>query len=256
MQVSQEIVSEKLQQLLSLAQLTDKLKRKPTCSCGHICKRPIDATLSPIQNGDMFKHPAIHRRSNLTFSADAMRSKFGRPRSRPLFPTKVIVQRFLPVQPGMNQSYGVVSNDGSLPKSLNTTASAGMTRRDDECHHITIQSADGEISQILTTKINQLTEKRGAGGGGEGSSNSFGSFMDLSLPTSGLTITQDEEFVYSNTPLMSPMRIIHESPVEDVGMEDVSLSSILGHLESVSSSKHTNEVSKVKRILMNNEGLF
>lgn len=250
---STESISNKLKQLLAIAQLSDKTKRRAgNCTCGHICdhrKSKNEALLSP-QNGDiLFKHPNIPPRRNPGFlNNDSMRPrllKTYRNRVRPVFGGKqVIVQRILPVKPGMNQSYGVVTNNDNTKPSTSKHIDADSKLSSEnfpECT-VTIQTADGEISQILTAKMNQLSEAKSSSTSSElYCTDSFKSLMDLSLPemtsVHDKEVVDDEEYVYPSTPLMSPMRILRELPVgDDYEVEDVSLSSILGHLENACKS--------------------
>lgn len=250
-----ESISMKLRQLLLVAQLQDKTKRRGTCACGHVCdhrklnKGSNDSVLSPQNNDSLFKHPNIPNRRTQMFNnvTEGMRSRLAklyRPRTRPMFTGKqVIVQRLLPVQPGVNHSYGVVTNNENSP--IASTSKRKDTPTLQESNHnatntctVTIQTIDGEISQLLTAKMNQLSETKTPAE--LCNTDSFKSLMEMSL--SDMTHAtgarkdmpdEDQEYVYPSTPLMSPMRILHESPIDDgYGVEDVSLSSILGHLEN------------------------
>ncbi|XP_063704196.1 protein cramped [Culicoides brevitarsis] len=246
-----ECISVKLRQLLMVAQLQDKTKRRGTCVCGHVCdhrklnKTNNDLVLSPQNNESLFKHPNVPNRRTQMFNTisdgNRMRlSKLYRPRMRPMFTGKqVIVQRLLPVQPGANHSYGVVTNSESSPiastSKQNSSAIAPEETPNNACT-VTIQTIDGEISQLLTAKMNQLSETKTPAE--LCNTDSFKSLMELSL--SDVTNVagakdlsdDDQEYVYPSTPLMSPMRILHESPIDGYNVEDVSLSSILGHLEN------------------------
>lgn len=260
---TRESISMKLKQLLMVAQLQDKTKRRGTCACGHICdhrklnKPGNDLILSPQNNEGLFKHPNIpNRRTTQMFAnvSEGMRSRLAklyRPRTRPMFPGKqVIVQRLLPVQPGVNHSYGVVTNNetGPIPStSKQNGAQEANHVAPNECT-VTIQAIDGEISQLLTAKMNQLSETKTPAE--LCNTDSFKSLMELSLPdmTSAGTNKDlsdgEQEYVYPSTPLMSPMRILHETPIDDgYSVEDVSLSSILGHLESACNAEQENEQS-------------
>lgn len=262
-----ENISMKLKQLLLVAQLQDKTKRRGTCACGHMCDhRKLnknggnDLVLSPQNNEGLFKHPNIPNRRTQMFAnvSEGMRSRLAklyRPRTRPIFTGKqVIVQRLLPVQPGVNHSYGVVTNNNDNSPIASASKQNGvqgtqqeLTATPTECT-VTIQTIDGEISQLLTAKMNQLSETKTPAE--LCNTDSFKSLMELSLPdmtsagTSKDLSDGEQEYVYPSTPLMSPMRILHETPIDDgYGVEDVSLSSILGHLESACNTDQENEQS-------------
>ncbi|XP_037050338.1 protein cramped isoform X2 [Bradysia coprophila] len=282
----------KLKQLLALANMTDKVKKKSNCSCGHFCDNRLNKSrnstevfprsfvsnkIYPSSHNDngLFRQPVLPLRGGLShieaykLSLNSRNKQSRWLKSRNNRPSKqVIVQRILPLQPGMAQSVvtagmdfmtnGIIRPNGltstisreanHLKKSFSnnnvdshksnkstddvdapTTSSATVTTSDKSIE--TASSSNSVIEIIDESRSPEQPQKPAE----VDDDPCIQSIMDLSLPSPMSNGNMDEYFSY-NQPPMSPMTILRQSPTDPKWFEDnvndFSLSSFLGQLDS------------------------
>ncbi|XP_055304646.1 protein cramped isoform X2 [Sitodiplosis mosellana] len=321
-------LSNKLKQLLMLASLMEKTKRKTSCACGHYCDRGVnkmkkDEVLPrsfisnktyPASHNDsaLFRQPVLPTRTShahfepYRLNMNAPRNKQNRwvKGRNTRVQKQVVVQRILPLQPGITQPYGVyaapdinypIENSMIKPSSSASSSTSSVEYKsilteenlsrmnhlsEDDNPNLRSSSIDKSSSNSSTQNNednSSASEHQKCDSGIEScdmidsgdnepeysasdadqmdsdeeennrirqrlnEDPGIQSLMEISLP-SPIPINHSVDEFYSDgidsQPAISPMRILRESPVPtdskwlDEHINDFSLSSFLGHLES------------------------
>lgn len=177
------------------------------------------------------------------------------------------MQRLLPLQPGIAQSYDfLMTNDMNNSEQLRNTGYSNQqirsSARTETCTSTTASTSstaqNGNSSQLDISKLLDMNEPNEDNQSKEDENNSddakddtdsisndpgIQSLLDISLPSPISISSRNDECIYSDftdsnsQPPMSPMRILRElpSPADakwfEENMHDFSLSSFLTHLE-------------------------
>lgn len=193
-----ENISNRLKQLLLVAHMNDKQKRRPCCSCGHICdkklkkceristpeefvfKKPISVTQTSASTMDGHSND-LQPISNYTHSRwYRMRNNI-----RPVYPSKqIVVRRLLPEQPettANERDCEIISSCNGAPPNASNEAP------EKEVENKVINTPDESLSKILEDKIRNLNEtdsETSNGFAGHISESSLKSLLDLKIPNS------------------------------------------------------------------------
>ncbi|XP_031636606.1 protein cramped [Contarinia nasturtii] len=180
-------LSNKLKQLLLLAGMMEKTKRKTSCACGHYCDRGMNKmkqkdevlprsfisnkTYQPSHNDSaLFRQPVLPTRSShfeqYRINMNSSRSKQNRwMKGRNNRAAKqVVVQRILPLQPGISQPYGMLAAPDPITYSIESSVIKSSTSSSSSSSPSSSSSL--EYKSILTeenlSRMNHLTEDASA----------------------------------------------------------------------------------------------
>uniref|UniRef100_A0A1B0GHX4 Polycomb-group transcriptional regulator n=2 Tax=Lutzomyia longipalpis TaxID=7200 RepID=A0A1B0GHX4_LUTLO len=271
---TESLLGRRLSQLLLISSMMDKTgRRRTTCSCGHICDKSFKIRETEpklfTNDGALFKHPIApprnypdsYRYVNVMRNNRAFRWLKPRSHRSSAFPSRqVVVQRILPLQPGVKPSYVTASVDYEEPSSppppsvsrtkfTNTPRSSAPTATVTTKSLMRVSKMQSETSSVVKSEdlparkgddaqeVNTVEEKMLKQESNDEEEEEFNiednpairSIMELSLPSLRFG------FIPSATPPMSPMRIVREgsdSKWLEENMHDYSFSSLLGHLDS------------------------
>ncbi|KAJ6637259.1 Protein cramped [Pseudolycoriella hygida] len=274
----------KLKQLLVLANMTDKVKKKSNCVCGHFCDNRLNKSRNPTEvfprsfvsnkiypsshnDNGLFRQPVLPLRGGLShieaykLSLNSRNKQSRWLKSRNNRPSKqVIVQRILPLQPGMTQSVvtagmDFMSNGIIRPNGVTSTvsretshSSKSFSNNDMGLHKNRKNTEDDDsasTSSAAKMKIETSTEKVDKVDTTNSKADSFIEIIDESQPPpevqkatenvgddaciqsimdlslpSPISNGNMDEYFSYNNPPMSPMTILRQSPTDPKWFED------------------------------------
>lgn len=220
----------KLKHLLLIASLTEKIKKKQ-CNCGHVCEKGVktkkpenDLSKSYVSNKTyasshndygVFRQPAApYRRTILPIEQFRLRYNQSRLFKSRYLPTKqVVVQRLLPVQPGINQSYDVVTPQ----VHVRTYKTNGDTKNETSDVPKNGKSDFDESDSELNTESSDESYTKSNGNGVVSNSDTIESSPGDSIENTYMDIKSDIPLPFANT---SVENSDNRTDTKDIDLED------------------------------------